>query len=707
MSLEDFGITRDDWKEMLDIEVAFDGDSSADKSDDVGVLVKTVFDNDSKILIGRILHATKNGQSVTFEKLSVVYGGYPKYYERVSVLLAKRVIRYLKEKSGKDFDYDTSDAKDGTKYLSLLFDGEESIGWILKENLASAFLDCGLAEKYVQGPANQKRRLAKVLATIIEMLKEGNGRHIDIEDRVEKKLRGSKESVSGQLKRYSNYNPEPNEADPKYFYKDRSSRFSPWGLMGNLDLIETKYDITDPIEYSSEDGFDPKISKEEYKQSLKYLRDSGYTKYETLYLIYRQGGAASCSQLAGKYSKLGDADIFRGNGADTGKKIAQYLGRYDEFFSGKAKKHFYAVVFLFGKTKRSSSNLYWKLRPSLKEAISELEQEGFFDELRNRILEGFSGDKMSYDTTEIKKLLEENKQIILTGAPGTGKTFLSRQIAEELVKKELGKGNNEDLTEDERKEYIHFCQFHPSYDYTDFVEGLRPKKLGDNSIGFERKDGIFKEFCKKAINEPDKKFVFMIDEINRGDISKIFGELFYAIDPGYRGEKGKTDTQYQNLLKDNNDDPYKDGFYVPDNVYIIGTMNDIDRSVESMDFAIRRRFIWYPINPEDTQDAILEKTLNADDAISLMKVINKKIKSIDGLGEAFQLGASYFKAKEREGEEKTEVNLEYVWEYRVKPLLKEYLRGLPNETNAWDELKKCWPLNQNDESGENQDSEDA
>ena len=268
-----------------------------------------------------------------------------------------------------------------------------------------------------------------------------------------------------------------------------------------------------------------------------------------------------------------------------------------------------------------------------------------------------------------------------------------------------------DLDNLENNDHFKFVQFHPSFDYTDFIEGLRPdEKHNGNNIGFKRQDGIFKEFCKKAKEKENEKkedgtvkekFVFVIDEINRGDISKIFGELFYAIDPGYRGVKGKVNTQYQNLVDDQ--DPFKSGFYVPENVYIIGTMNDIDRSVESMDFAIRRRFIWYAIEPEATQNAILEKTLNADEAKTLMDRINAKIKGdgnnkgIDGLGEAFQLGASYFQAKT----ENTKVDLEQVWEYRVKPLLKEYLRGLPNEDNAWKELNKCWPLKQNDEDGEN------
>ena len=411
--------------------------------------------------------------------------------------------------------------------------------------------------------------------------------------------------------------------------------------------------------------------------------------------------------------------------------------------------------------------------------------------------ESLQGDtQMPQEDTLVKKyadLLKNTKNLILTGAPGTGKTYLAKQIA-----KELG-------CEDDN---IGFVQFHPSYDYTDFVEGLRPTdKDGNGNVGFERKDGVFKAFCARALknfvnsrksveevaketildkqfddfinrfddknlssdgdrtfsckiyedesgkyfackywssdreykitkddiltkleqNKPMgtfekilykefnkfcnnqknievneeitekislKNFVFIIDEINRGEVAKIFGELFYCVDPGYRGKEGKINTQYQNLIKENN--IFYSGFFIPENVYIIGTMNDIDRSVESIDFAFRRRFTWAEVKAEDTQymlDIELDKYL-AEKAKRRMDNLNaaiwdeKENKGIEGLNEAYHIGASYFlKLKNYDGSQ--EKRFESLWEYHIKGILQEYLRGSGNEAKIT-ELKAAY-----------------
>lgn len=237
-------------------------------------------------------------------------------------------------------------------------------------------------------------------------------------------------------------------------------------------------------------------------------------------------------------------------------------------------------------------------------------------------------------------------------------------------------------------------QFHPSYDYTDFVEGLRPRQDDNGSIVFERRNGVFKELCEKAVRNPQKNYVIIIDEINRGEISKIFGELFFSIDPGYRGEKGKVKTQYQNLVEE--DDEFYDGFYVPKNVYIIGTMNDIDRSVESMDFAFRRRFAFKEIKAKDTQN-MLEDFTWKDEAIKRMDRLNDEISKVEGLSSAYHIGASYFlKLKNYEGD------FDKLWDYHIEGLLREYLRGIQDVEGKILKLKEAYDNESDSSNGQQQ-----
>lgn len=405
------------------------------------------------------------------------------------------------------------------------------------------------------------------------------------------------------------------------------------------------------------------------------------------------------------------------------------------------------------------------------------------------------------------KTLLTSKNIIFRGAPGTGKSYLAKQIAADIV----SDGATDNYTEltDEQKKQIEFVQFHPSYDYSDFVEGLRPKMNEDGTMGFELYDGIFKSFTDKArrnfesskksrkaieqeasvqtqmkaffdsieygetsfktvtgnkftiadideeknriyieipgnktanklvlnigeiramlesglefnkisditnffgkqfatqgysydfalfkeikskqikLSDADmnseklKNYIFIIDEINRGEISKILGELFFTIDPGYRGPAGSVATQYSNMHVNQ-----AEKFYIPENVYIIGTMNDIDRSVEPIDFAMRRRFRFIEIKVKETQymlDCLEDNDLKSE-AVKKMDSLNEEILKVEDLNENYQIGASYFlKLKE--------LSFDELWEDYIRPLLHEYVHGLYNEEDIMQRFESAY-----------------
>lgn len=357
-----------------------------------------------------------------------------------------------------------------------------------------------------------------------------------------------------------------------------------------------------------------------------------------------------------------------------------------------------------------SNYKYWLDPPvwedSTEMTISEL---GLYDKKEpNEKIKCFFAEFYSYiqDYTKFKTMepiihfLETSHNIILHGAPGTGKTHLTKEIASTMH-----------CSEDQ----FRFVQFHPSYDYTDFVEGIRPIKKGEN-VGFERKDGVFKAFCKKALkayNEAtDKtnapKYVFVIDEINRGDMSKIFGELFFSIDPGYRGKDGKVDTQYQNLIdidsETQNEDVFKNGFYVPENVYVIGTINDIDRSVESMDFAMRRRFAFMEITAKESQSMLTLEAfrkvndVNADKAYAEVDELKKRMNALNaeiispqiGLSTDYQIGAAYFLKFAFYADQDKQQAYKSLWDNHLKSIITEYLRGAGDESSKFDKLKAAY-----------------
>lgn len=301
-----------------------------------------------------------------------------------------------------------------------------------------------------------------------------------------------------------------------------------------------------------------------------------------------------------------------------------------------------------------------------------------------------------YDPNEVTQYIghciktSRKKNIIFTGAPGTGKTY--------SVEKYVNEQNSEQLDSicSYSSRYFKFVQFHGSYDYTDFVEGLRPIERGEQMV-FVRMDGTFKALCREAAKaernaKKDKEkaptYYFVIDEINRAELSKVFGELMYCFEK--RGSEHKVQTQYHNLptygetengIEKLSNDIFKDGFYVPENVVIIGTMNDIDRNVETFDFALRRRFDWIPIKANDFMETSLRSMLKDEDiskdlaqrAIRMNEVISGESGKRFGLNEDYHIGPAYFKDYDKA--KSMDENLDDIWKHNIEPILREYLRG--------------------------------
>lgn len=224
-------------------------------------------------------------------------------------------------------------------------------------------------------------------------------------------------------------------------------------------------------------------------------------------------------------------------------------------------------------------------------------------------------------------------------------------------------------------------------------------------MGFKLKSGIFKTFCEKAIqaqnnifsdelvenHENDKKYVFVIDEINRGEISKIFGELFFSIDPSYRGITGAVKTQYSNMESES------DKFYIPENVYIIGTMNDIDRSVDTFDFAMRRRFRFIEIEANENIEMLESLGDKKEEATIKMISLNDAISQVEELDSNYHIGAAYFlKLKD--------MSFEELWEDYLEPLLSDYVRGLFSEEEIMESFKTAY-ANPNLELGSEDESD--
>ena len=430
--------------------------------------------------------------------------------------------------------------------------------------------------------------------------------------------------------------------------------------------------------------------------------------------------------------------------------VLQAEKKIDDIIEGKnyeaAKIRFLRALFPNQIAAVDAPNKLWRLLNAIQNKLGIQINGNNIIQRHHELMSSIESDDLSKKQIffwELFYILENNlnlkKAIVYYGAPGTGKTYKAKKIAKQFIDQHRIKIDNTA----QNNYQIKTVQFHPSYSYEDFIEGIRPSS--DKSLKLF--NGTFKEFCKNVgkkeiqlyknddfinneefkmkeykfslikvseLNQEQKEIIgitdkelpegitieevvepafFIIDEINRAELSRVFGELMYSLE--YRGYAGKIKTQYSYLNTHNSDSVFfwendEDWFFIPQNVFIIGTMNNIDRSVDSFDFALRRRFMWEEVHPDFN---IVRNILTANwknDLTSAFEKLNKKIEEEELLGKDYRIGHSYaleVKPIQDKFDSVTEVK-EFLWKDYIKSLLEEYLRGLGDERKAQEKLNQ-------------------
>lgn len=413
-----------------------------------------------------------------------------------------------------------------------------------------------------------------------------------------------------------------------------------------MELIFDTMEKIDSNKISLQDGI-KKLLKDIGEDKNKYK----YSSYQMLYNIFK------CMKNGETFKRGFNYEII-------------------EFFINKLSEKYGKEILkkALEATKGNIIYLYKQLGYKLKgllEICERIAEENniniFFDDIHNLF-----GEKEKIDYKEedflievylsreeyrnLKKLITEKKNIILQGSAGVGKSYAAKRLAYSII----GEKDNE---------RVKMIQFHQSYSYEDFIMGYRPKNETD---GFELKEGVFYKFCEDARNDEGNDYFLIIDEINRGNISKIFGELFMLIENDKRGEKYALELVYKDDEK----------FFVPENLYIIGLMNTADRSLAMLDYALRRRFAFYDMKPAFESEQFKEyqknlKNSKFDNLIKKVEELNEVIK--EDLGEGFCIGHSYFCNLETVEIDK----LSLIIEFELIPLLKEYWFDDKEKVNIW------------------------
>ncbi len=421
------------------------------------------------------------------------------------------------------------------------------------------------------------------------------------------------------------------------------------------DILANEWE---PIDYS------PKLSIEDWENLLNDPNIFDENSLKVMKCIKDCGGIASCTQLSNLYGET--ANFYNITSSTLAKRIVEKTGCPKP---ASIKNNKWWPVLYLGRSaeKNEEGSFIWKLRDELSEALNKVDlsyidkknsTDFSLNQKKKYTKENFLKDvyisEEKYD--KLVTVLKRKKNIILQGAPGVGKTFLAKRLAYSIM------GEKDD-------ECIKFIQFHQNYSYEDFVMGYKPIEEG-----FELKYGIFYNFCQKATKNPDKDYFFIIDEINRGNLSKIFGELLMLIEADYRDEKA--------TLEYTGSD-----FSVPKNLHIIGMMNIADRSLAMIDYALRRRFSFFDIEPafdsegfSNYQKEFSNKTFN--ELIEKIKKLNEAITQDQSLGKGFCIGHSYF----CNAEECTLEWMKNIVEFDIFPMLSEYWFDDESKLNEWKDI---------------------
>ena len=459
-----------------------------------------------------------------------------------------------------------------------------------------------------------------------------------------------KSNQSGKTEETTTTTVDSNIKETNYWIYSPGDNASMWDEFYKFGIMGIGWDdVTDLKEFSS---------KEEIKEYMKKVYDPSYSYKNNAHCLWQFANEIKVGDVIfvkkGMHKIIGKGIVTSDYIYDTSRSTYKHIRKVDWQNKGEWEHPGQAVM----KTLTNISaypdyvqKLLALFAEDISEEVSEQKEIKYPLYSKDDFLNEVYMDEDTYNT--LTELLEAKYNVILQGAPGVGKTFAAKRLAYSIM-------GQKDTSR------VAMVQFHQSYSYEDFIQGYRPSK-----DGFELENGTFYKFCKEAEEDNERPYFFIIDEINRGNLSKILGELMMLIEKDKRGEKIK-------LLYSN------EWFTVPQNVRIIGMMNTADRSLALMDYALRRRFAFFDFAPafssEDFKNYLAEKNSpKLESLITAVESLNNTISADESLGDGFRIGHSYFCT---DGEI-TDEWLKSVVEYEVIPLIKEYWFDEPTKVRDW------------------------